>query len=97
MIKSKLEDNKIKVTVKDTGIGISSQELGNIFEPSRLVKHNSGQLHGSGMKLHISNLIAMQMGNCPMVARSTPGEGSTMIFYININTNSRILNILSRT
>jgi CheY-like chemotaxis protein len=42
------------------------------------------------MKLHISSLIAKELGNAPMEAKSIQGVGSTLIFYINTGINHQI-------
>jgi len=64
-------DNIIIVKVSDTGIGMSGEELKNIFEP-----FYSGKLSGTGLGLAIvSNIVHDHNGNIDV--KSIKGEGTT--------------------
>ncbi|MDQ1318201.1 MAG: hypothetical protein QG588_1858, partial [Candidatus Poribacteria bacterium] len=64
-------DNIIIVKVSDTGIGMSGEELKNIFEP-----FYSGKLSGTGLGLAIvNNIVREHNGNIDV--KSIKGEGTT--------------------
>jgi PAS domain S-box-containing protein len=66
----------VRVTVRDTGIGIAADQLDRIFEP--FVQVRSGltrTAEGTGLGLAISRDLARGMGG-ELTAESTPGRGS---------------------
>ena len=68
-------DNKIRISVKDTGIGISEDQHSSVFEPfNRLNAKNS--IEGTGIGLTITKQLVEAMdGNIGF--ESIPGQGST--------------------
>ncbi|MEB3227096.1 MAG: HAMP domain-containing sensor histidine kinase [Synechocystis sp.] len=72
------------VTVQDTGIGINSQELTNIFK--RLWRGEGGRLNrkeGSGLGLAIAEKIAIHHGG-KITVNSILSQGSTFKIYLPI-------------
>jgi len=80
------DGNSVAVTVSDTGIGISEDQLGNIFEKFHQVTEHvySRSQEGTGLGLHISRELARKMGGDLTVA-STVGEGSQFTVTIPIS------------
>ncbi|MGI9570663.1 MAG: ATP-binding protein, partial [Desulfobulbia bacterium] len=70
---SQVGDDVISVAVKDTGIGIPSEKLGDLFEVFTQVNHSA---HGTGLGLSISRRLAQMMGGDIRV-ESEIGTGST--------------------
>ena len=69
--------SKVKIHVKDTGIGIPADKLHLIFDPFVQVRSDLTRPHeGTGLGLAISRDLARGMGG-DLVAESTPGVGST--------------------
>ncbi|NDY55338.1 PAS domain S-box protein [Desulfovibrio sulfodismutans] len=72
-IRSWLENDRVAVTVSDTGCGITPQDLQKIFEPFFTTKTMG---HGMGLGLSISYGIVKDYGGDIEVG-SEPGEGTT--------------------
>lgn len=73
----------IRICVSDTGIGIDSEELKNIFVRfyQSYKAHSNGLNTGSGIGLHLTKgYIDLHHGQ--ISAESTPGKGSTFIITL---------------
>ena len=71
--------DRVRITVKDTGIGIPPEHLDRIFERFyRVDKHRSRAQGGSGLGLSICRWVARVHGG-RIYARSEPGRGSSFI------------------
>jgi PAS domain S-box-containing protein len=67
----------IEVTVEDSGIGMTDEQLGRIFEAfSQAEVSTTHRFGGTGLGLVISRRFARLMGG-DIYVESTPGEGST--------------------
>ena len=70
-------DGVVRVSVRDTGIGIAPEQLDRIFEPFVQVRADlTRTAEGTGLGLAISRDLARGMGG-DLTAESTPGAGST--------------------
>ncbi len=75
-----LDDNNIKVSVSDTGIGISPDDLPHIFE--RFYKADKAHAtQGTGLGLAIAFEIIQRLGE-QIYVESQPGKGSTFTFTL---------------
>ena len=74
---------KLRVSVSDTGSGISAEQLGLIFEPfSQGGDSGSGQLvDGTGLGLALVKRI-VDAHNSKVEVTSLPGQGSTFAFEL---------------
>jgi PAS domain S-box-containing protein len=73
--------DSIEITVTDTGLGMTDEQLSQLFQPfNRLGRERSGQ-EGTGIGLVISQRLAELMGGA-LRARSTAGEGSSFILSL---------------
>lgn len=75
-----IDDNHLRFSVTDTGIGIDPERQAQIFD--RFVKLNSF-VHGTGLGLSISKSIIEQLGGTIGVD-SEPGKGSSFWFILPI-------------
>jgi signal transduction histidine kinase len=66
-----------KVTVQDTGVGMSGPELSNAFEPFYRADESRGLIKGHGLGLSIVKRLVHQFGWAISVY-SRPGEGTTI-------------------
>jgi PAS domain S-box-containing protein len=68
-------DLSIRIEVLDTGLGISPDELDEIFEEFHQLDQGSRRPEGLGLGLSIVKRTAGLL-NCPLDVSSTPGKGS---------------------
>jgi two-component system CheB/CheR fusion protein len=81
-----LENQKIKVAVKDFGIGLSESQQERIFERFYRVADSTYMASGLGMGLYISmEIVKSHFGT--MGVESRPNEGSTFYFLLDPLSN----------
>ena len=76
-----------KITVSDTGIGVTAQEINELF--TRFFRSESvrdSTVHGTGLGLGISRDIARMHGG-DLTISSTPGQGTTATVEIPLDEN----------
>ena len=74
----KTAENKIRLTVRDTGIGIAEEHLGRVFERFyRVDKSHSKETGGTGLGLSIVKHAAL-MHDAELSIESTPQVGTTI-------------------
>ncbi|MBF0449076.1 MAG: PAS domain-containing protein [Magnetococcales bacterium] len=74
----------VRISVTDTGIGISAQQLEHIFDPFRQAEETtSRRFGGTGLGLSICSRLLKAMGGEIKVS-STTGKGSTFSFDIHL-------------
>ncbi len=81
-IHASLCDDMLKVTIADTGMGISPENLRLIFDPFQQAENTlTRDFGGAGLGLSIARDIARALGGDVMVA-SAPDQGSTFTITI---------------
>jgi len=67
-----------KVTVRDTGVGMTAPELENAFEPFYRADESRGVIKGHGLGLAIVKRLVHQFG-WSISVYSRPGEGTSVV------------------
>ncbi len=76
----------VNLTVKDSGIGMSSDQLARLFENfSQVHPQNIQKYGGTGLGLMISKRICEMMGG-DIFVESKPGKGSTFSVHLPVTT-----------
>jgi len=78
-VELKAEDATLSLTISDTGMGISQEELPHIFE--RFYRSPSQAKEGTGLGLAITKQI-IEMHGGTIAAESLPGRGSIFIIHL---------------
>ena len=81
------EENIIKVSVRDKGIGMNSQSLSKIFEKYHRIEEHAVHFQGLGIGLFISHEI-IQRHYGKLWVESEPRKGSTFYFTIPLDITS---------
>jgi PAS domain S-box-containing protein len=74
---------RIRVSVSDTGLGLSPQQLAQLFQPFNRLGQEAGTEEGTGIGLVVARRLTELMGGAIGV-ESTVGQGS--VFWIELNT-----------
>lgn len=76
----KEEKDYIKITVSDTGIGISEEDISKIFQDFVRIKNEKTRaISGSGLGLSITKKIVEDVYNGSIQVNSVPDKGTTFI------------------
>ena len=72
----------IRLSVRDTGAGLSAEQLGQLFQPFNRLGKEAGTEEGTGIGLMVTKKLVEIMGGTIGV-ESTPGAGS--VFWIELD------------
>jgi len=79
----------LEYTVRDTGIGMSAEQVARVFDPYRQAESTTQVEHGgTGLGLSISREIARALRG-DLVVESTPDEGSAFTFTMRAAVETR--------
>ena len=87
-VEASCENRRLKISVKDNGIGINSKDMDHIFTAFAQAQFNETRSHaGTGLGLSISQQLAELMDG-KVYAESELGEGSTFSMEIPIDIHT---------
>ncbi|CAG9333258.1 unnamed protein product [Blepharisma stoltei] len=75
---------KLKIKVKDTGIGISENKINDLFKEFNTERHETLNPQGCGLGLYISSRIVKDLGGDSVKVKSQIDVGSSFSFEIDI-------------
>jgi PAS domain S-box-containing protein len=79
------KDSRICFRVKDTGKGISSDKIKNIFQPfSQEDSSTTREYGGTGLGLVLSKRLAQVLGGDVILEKTIPGGGSTFLISVDM-------------
>lgn len=84
--------DRLRVSVKDTGMGIPSDKQDKLFQPFQRAGQETGPIEGTGIGLVITKRLAGLM-NGDVGFQSTPGQGST--FWVDIPVHASPTNTIA--
>ena len=82
-ISTSVEDNSVRIDIRDTGVGIPKENLGMIFDPFFTTKEVG---KGTGLGLSVSyGIIGKHHGS--ITAESEEGKGTNIIVFLPLTEN----------
>jgi PAS domain S-box-containing protein len=72
---------EVQVTVSDTGLGMSAEQLANLFQPFNRLGREASDVQGTGIGLVISRRLAEMMGGT-LEVQSQPERGTTFVLSL---------------
>ena len=90
------DDRRVRVIIKDSGIGIAKEDLPHIFDEFRQVGNSALGHEGTGLGLAIAYRAAKMLGG-DIVVESTLGKGSTFTVTLPTNLSKEKIKHLSKT
>jgi PAS domain S-box-containing protein len=80
-VASRPSGDMVEITVTDTGMGMTAEQMRDLFQPFNRLGRERSQQEGTGIGLVISQRLAELMGGT-LKARSVAGEGSSFILTL---------------
>ena len=77
-----LGPDRVRVSIKDTGVGLNEEQLGQLFQPFNRLGQENGREEGTGIGLVVTKQLVELMGGT-LGAESTVGVGSVFWFELN--------------
>ncbi len=82
VLNAEKEEDMIKISVKDNGIGMNKEQLSHIFDVFYKAEEKTEDVYSSGLGLSICKRIIEKHGGKIWAESSGPGKGSTFYFTL---------------
>jgi two-component system phosphate regulon sensor histidine kinase PhoR len=76
-MRSRLEDDRVRFDVQDTGVGLSQEDCQRVFDKFYRVRKDKDMASGTGLGLPLAKHIVEDVHGGRLTVESTLGEGST--------------------
>jgi CheY-like chemotaxis protein len=84
----RMPDKRVRISVQDTGKGLSAEQMQSLFQPFNRLGQESGSEEGTGIGLVVTKrLVELMKGE--IGADSTPGMGS--VFWVELDADDSAL------
>jgi CheY-like chemotaxis protein len=84
----------MEISVTDNGMGIPAEYLDIFNVEGRSSANSAMNPQGTGLGLHIANILANMLGGQNIQCVSSPGQGSTFTFLVDIYETDRFATVL---
>ena len=81
IIDSSTDNNMLRLSITDTGKGLTPEQLNNLFEPFERLGAENSNIEGTGLGLNISKDLIELMGGT-ITVESTVGKGSRFLIHV---------------
>jgi signal transduction histidine kinase len=84
------DDGHVLVTVRDSGTGLTSQQIERLFQPfSQVHEHQQTTLSGTGLGLYLSRALVEKHGGEIWCESDGPGKGSSFHFRLPLGSPTK--------
>ena len=83
VICKKAHNNQICIEVRDTGLGISEENMESLFEPFSRLGAEKTDIEGTGIGLTITKKL-LELMDGELCVKSVVGTGSTFAIYLSM-------------
>ena len=84
-VRTRTDDDTVRLSVSDTGLGISPEMVERLFIPFDRLNIEATGIEGTGLGLALSKNLTEAMGGT-LTFDSTPGKGSVFTMTLQIHT-----------
>jgi len=81
-LRSRMEGDQVRFEVQDTGVGLSAEDCGRVFDKFYRVAKDNNMADGTGLGLPLAKHIVEDVHGGQLAAQSVLGEGSTFAVTI---------------